>query len=846
MYRKYRLEHRHINDAIEDAKQRLIAISHRLKRYDARNEQFLINKQFQNNPQKVYKQFRKESDKKSSFPNKDATMRYWRDIWERPVDYNENASWLNEITEDNQHTREQRSVQLTERDVKNKLASMSNWKGPGPDQVQTFRVKKLTRLHKRLATEMNNVLNHPQNMPNWLIIGTTVLIQKDLDKEATPSNFRPITCLPTMWKILSGILANKILRHLTENCILCYEQKGARPFSRGTKDQLAIDRTITRENKKRNKNLAMAWIDYRKAYDSVPHSWIMKCLEMYKVDQKIYQVIEASMKEWKTTLTCGKETFGDIRIRRGIFQGDALSPVLFCMALNPLSEVLHKAGKEYALHNGMKINHLLYMDDLKLYSKKESDITSLINTVKIFSQDINMQFGIDKCAKIIVQRGKVKTTTGIEVDGATIQDVEQDGYKYLGIMQYHVNLDNVAKTKARESYKKRLRKILRSKLYAKNKIQAINQFAVPVIMYTGGVVKWTKDELRKINTMTRKLMTMYEALHPRADVDRLYVPRSLGGRGLKDLATVIESENRSLTEYIRQKEDDPLLGIVRAGELYPENDVPHEEWKDRTVADRVNSWTQKPMHGQYPRQIENITKKTNAYSWLKEANLKIQTEALMIAAQDQSLNTKAHKTHIMKISTDPRCRMCGSADETVAHILAGCSQLAGTQYLARHNEVAKILHYNMCVEYGVAVPKNYWRHQPLNVTETSEMKLLWDYEIQTDRRIQARRPDLVLVNKTQRNAIIIDIAVPEDRNIAVKEREKIDKYQDLCLEIKRLWNVKTQVIPIVIGAMGSHSNRLQDYLSKTPGTHRKVELVKAALIGSAHILRRVLSLPESW
>ena len=153
------------------------------------------------------------------------------------------------------------------------------------------------------------------------------------------------------------------------------------------------------------------------------------------------------------------------------------------MALNPLSEVLRRAGKEYTVSNGMKINHLLYMDDLKLYSKKESDITDLVNTVKIFSDDIRMKFGYEKCARVIIHRGKVKRTEGMKIGEDRIRDIDQEGYKYLGIMQHHVNLDNITKAKAICTYKKRLRQVLRTKLYAKHKIQAINQFAIPTITY---------------------------------------------------------------------------------------------------------------------------------------------------------------------------------------------------------------------------------------------------------------------------------------------------------------------------------------------------------------------------
>ena len=108
--------------------------------------------------------------------------------------------------------------------------------------------------------------------------GKTVLCLKDPEKGALVSNFRPIACLPLMWKLLTGILYS----HLENKDLLPVEQKGGRKGSRGTKYQFLIDKMIIRNSKRRQPNLAMAWIDYKKAYDMVPHSWIQKSLKLFK------------------------------------------------------------------------------------------------------------------------------------------------------------------------------------------------------------------------------------------------------------------------------------------------------------------------------------------------------------------------------------------------------------------------------------------------------------------------------------------------------------------------------------------------------------------------------------
>ena len=122
------------------------------------------------------------------------------------------------------------------------------------------------------------------------------------------------------------------------------EQRGGKKDCYGCRHQFIINNVILENCKKRKKNLSTAWIDYKKAFDSVPHSWILKCLQMYQIHQVLITLIEESMRQWKTNMTLvhkeGVLQMGPIRIKRGIFQGYSLSPLLFTMSLNTLSQEL--------------------------------------------------------------------------------------------------------------------------------------------------------------------------------------------------------------------------------------------------------------------------------------------------------------------------------------------------------------------------------------------------------------------------------------------------------------------------------------------------------------------------
>ena len=105
--------------------------------------------------------------------------------------------------------------------------------------------------------------------------------------------------------------------------LLPEEQKGCRRKSRGMKDQLLIDKTILKDCRKRRKNLAMAWIDYRKSYNFVPHSWILECLDMLGIADNVRSFLEKSMKKWKLLLTLNGSDLCEVDVNRDIFQGIA-------------------------------------------------------------------------------------------------------------------------------------------------------------------------------------------------------------------------------------------------------------------------------------------------------------------------------------------------------------------------------------------------------------------------------------------------------------------------------------------------------------------------------------------
>ena len=151
------------------------------------------------------------------------------------------------------------------------------------------------------------------------------------------------------------------------------------------------------------------------------------------------------------------------------------------------------------------------MDDIKLYAESDESLQKLTQTVHDYSKDIHMEFGLDKCAKCTIRTGKKVKTEGFQLqDGSTIEDLQEDAsYKYLGIEEntniQHKNM----RSKIHTTYIQRLKTICKSELTTKNKITAINQYALPTVTYGFGIVDWPQQHLNTLDIKTRKILTKF-------------------------------------------------------------------------------------------------------------------------------------------------------------------------------------------------------------------------------------------------------------------------------------------------------------------------------------------------
>ena len=178
----------------------------------------------------------------------------------------------------------------------------------------------------------------------------------------------------------------------------------------------------------------------------------------------------------------------------------------------------------------------------------------------------------------------------------------------------------------KKEYIRRVRNVLKSKLNGGNIISAINSRAVSIFRYGAGIIKWTKNELEELDRKTRKLMSMYGAQHPKADVDRLHLKRCDDGRGLIGVEDCVQAEVNSLDKYLSASWEKMSKEVSLSSTL---ENKKHGKSKEDIQKKHQEEYESKALHGQFQKATEKV-KGNKSWDWLKKGYLKKETERTII------------------------------------------------------------------------------------------------------------------------------------------------------------------------------------------------------------------------
>ena len=245
---------------------------------------------------------------------------------------------------------------------------------------------------------------------------------------------------------------------------------------RGFLDSLVIDGAMAEEAKREKRDLLVAWIDYRKAYDLVPHRWIIKVLRAVSVPKPIRLLV-------KRLITNGFQT----------------------------------------KHQASLITHLMYMDDLKVCAKARESLEEVVRLVEGVSGAMRMELVLKKCAVAHMVQGAAVMAGGIPLKaGKEMYELEEEGfYRYLGVAQrFGADLGKTRQGVEKE-YVTRIREIWGSRIDERGKIKAQNMWGTEVLRHSLGTVDWTQSNVKELDRATRRIMRQCQVHQYGASVARL-------------------------------------------------------------------------------------------------------------------------------------------------------------------------------------------------------------------------------------------------------------------------------------------------------------------------------------
>ena len=252
------------------------------------------------------------------------------------------------------------------------------------------------------------------------------------------------------------------------------------------------DIMVTLDCQRRRRNLTMAWVDVKKAYDSVDHGWLGEMMVLHRFPKWLCEVICKLCNNWNTRIVANTlhGQAEPIVFKKGLPQGDALCPRLFTICLNPVAwRISASKGYKRSKPISARVTDLLYIDDLKVFAASESKLNRVLESTQAAMEDIGLQWNPRKCAVVDIRRGvHSQESFGRAIVGERVPTLEEGRqYKFLGVFETLAQEEKMALELAAKEYLRRLSVIWSSPPSDYNRVVASNQFALPVL----GYLMWT-------------------------------------------------------------------------------------------------------------------------------------------------------------------------------------------------------------------------------------------------------------------------------------------------------------------------------------------------------------------
>jgi hypothetical protein len=419
---------------------------------------------------------------------------------------------------------------ISREEIREIVRNLKNGKAPGPDEITNEQIKKGPELlWEMLRRRYNQILKNKKIPRKWKKINIFMIHKKEETND--PDKYRGITLSSVVYKIMTKIIAKRLMERVTEGKIID-EAQGVGKMEEASYNEARTLHNIIEDANQFNKRVEIGYIDLTKAYDMV---------ETWALDEVLKKMgLPKDFRELMSDINTGTEVaiitdFGVTErfiSTRGVRQGCPLSPVLFCMFLEPLIRWIRNEEEGYRFKNDeeLKIEILAYMDDIAIIERDRKEMKKMLEKIEIFCNT----YGMEVSEKSVYTSNREKEE--MKIQEITIEEYKKErAYKYLGFWTAADGNWKKHKEEAKKIHQSTVNLLSGGSIDPRIKGKLINIVVNTPLEYGFHSVPYTKEEIEEINIKNKKLLKGMMKISIRCPTSLLKMEVRKGGMGWRDL-----------------------------------------------------------------------------------------------------------------------------------------------------------------------------------------------------------------------------------------------------------------------------------------------------------------------
>jgi len=676
---------------------------------------------------------------------------------------------------------------ITARDIKERLTHTRHNTASGPDGIQR---KHITGQDiKELLRILYNLILVSKIQPTAWNANRTILIPKQGKDGSRVENYRPLTIGSLICRTYWGIV-DRMLRELIH---FSPRQKGF-VHETGCFNNIHILNETIKAGKNRN-GLVAVQLDIAKAFDTLPHKAIEAALERLGLPSVARESIMNSYTNLSTNIEyAGLKT--EVPLRRGVKQGDPLSPFVFNAIMDPLLDQLEQM-KGFVINESHSLSALAFADDLILLSDTKDKAQRLLNHTESYLNALGMRIAAEKCASFEIRPTKdswyiinpdLSLTNGDKIPNSAADS----SLSYLGGhispwsgLHYKDLVDQLATT---------LERCRSARLKPHQKLSLTTSHLIPHFLHKTVMATPPISTIRAMDQTIRNHVKVVLHLPMGTPNGLLYCSKRDGGLGipklealatssaLKQGTTLLNSLDPAIHALLQEtKLEQRMQSLAKAMRLqWPIlNFRVIDAYKKRMKTEELKAWSQLKVKG---RGVQSFTEDRYGNAWLYNPNLLKPSRFLTALRMRGGMTSDKVTMNTVVPQSNVKCRKCRTCNETLAHVLGQCIYTKA-QRIRRHDEIRDFVTKKLAaMKEGVKIIE-----EALIPTPTGNLK-----------------PDLVVVNQGRVHVVDVTVRHEDTGYLDEGHRSKVEKYTPLVeILAEQLQVERGRVLPLVVGTRGS-------------------------------------------